>query len=636
VKIVIVGGVAAGMSAAARARRLDERADIVVLERDDYVSFANCGLPYYLGGDIENREDLLLQTPAGLAATLALDVRTGSDVLAVNRDARTVRVRVARDGQREMQEYDEPYDRLVLATGAKPIRPPLPGIDHPRVRTLRTVGDVDVLVDLVGSPRVRSALVVGGGYIGVEAAEALINRGLQVTLVELADQVLGPLDPEMAQEVSNELRRRGVDLRTGVGVTAFTDAPAAVAGFTDAPAAVAGFTDAPAAVAGFTDAPAAVAGFTDAATVRAELSDGSSVRAELSDGSSVRADLVLLAIGVVPDSKLAREAGLDVTARGAVLVDRHQQTSDPVIYAAGDCVQVVDTVTGAGVVVPLAGPANRQGRIAADHIAGRSSAYHSTQGTAIVKVFDLTAGGTGANEKSLRRMDIDYRVIYVHPNGHAGYFPGTAAMQLKLIFAPDDGKILGAQVVGRDGVDKRIDVLAVALRAGLTVFDLEELELAYAPPYGSAKDPVNMAGFQAANLLRGDVAFWYPRDWAAMPADTQVVDVRTPAEHAHCALPGSVNIPLQVLRGRLAELDPAHPVRLYCASGFRSYLSYRILVQEGFLDVSTLSGGTMTMQLAEPGLCRQLGGLDHLPGPVVSYTEDTVGCRVDAPAPLPA
>jgi len=524
----------------------------------------------------------------------------------VNRDTRTVRVQVARDGQREMQEYDEPYDRLVLATGAKPIRPPLPGIDHPRVRTLRTVGDVDVLVDLVGSPRVRSALVVGGGYIGVEAAEALINRGLQVTLVELADQVLGPLDPEMAQEVSNELRRRGVDLRTGVGVTAFTDAPAAVAGFTDA------------------------------ATVRAELSDGSSVRAELSDGSSVRADLVLLAIGVVPDSKLAREAGLDVTARGAVLVDRHQQTSDPVIYAAGDCVQVVDTVTGAGVVVPLAGPANRQGRIAADHIAGRSSAYHSTQGTAIVKVFDLTAGGTGANEKSLRRMDIDYRVIYVHPNGHAGYFPGTAAMQLKLIFAPDDGKILGAQVVGRDGVDKRIDVLAVALRAGLTVFDLEELELAYAPPYGSAKDPVNMAGFQAANLLRGDVAFWYPRDWAAMPADTQVVDVRTPAEHAHCALPGSVNIPLQVLRGRLAELDPAHPVRLYCASGFRSYLSYRILVQEGFLDVSTLSGGTMTMQLAEPGLCRQLGGLDHLPGPVVSYTEDTVGCRVDAPAPLPA
>ena len=625
-KIVIVGGVAAGMSAAARARRLDERADIVVLERDDYVSFANCGLPYYLGGDIENREDLLLQTPAGLAATLALDVRTGSDVLAVNRDARTVRVRVARDGQREMQEYDEPYDRLVLATGAQPIRPPLPGIDHPRVRTLRTVGDVDVLVDLVGSPRVRSALVVGGGYIGVEVAEALINRGLQVTLVELADQVLGPLDPEMAQEVSNELRRRGVDLRTGVGVTAFTDAPAAVAGYTDALSVRAELPD----------GSSVRAALPDGSSVRAALPDGSSVRAELSDGSSVRADLVLLAIGVVPDSKLAREAGLDVTARGAVLVDRHQQTSDPVIYAAGDCVQVVDTVTGAGVVVPLAGPANRQGRIAADHIAGRSSAYRSTQGTAIVKVFDLTAGGTGANEKTLRRMDIDYRVIYVHPNGHAGYFPGTAAMQLKLIFALDDGKILGAQVVGRDGVDKRIDVLAVALRAGLTVFDLEELELAYAPPYGSAKDPVNMAGFQAANLLRGDVAFWYPRDWAALPADTQVVDVRTPAEHAHCALPGSLNIPLQVLRGRLAELDPAHPVRLYCASGFRSYLSYRILVQEGFLDVSTLSGGTMTMQLAEPGLCRQLGGLDHLPGPVVSYTEDTVGCRVDAPAPLPA
>ena len=620
-KIVIVGGVAAGMSAAARARRLDEHASIVVLERDDYVSFANCGLPYYLGGDIEDREDLLLQTPAGLAANLALDVRTGSEVLAVNREARTVRVRAhgatggaddgaadneAGAGQGATREYDEPYDRLVLATGAQPIRPLLPGIDHPRVRTLRTVGDVDVLVDLVGSvgpvgpAQVRSALVVGGGYIGVEVAEALINRGLQVTVVELADQVLGPLDPEMAQEVSDELRRHGVDLRTGVGVTGFDGEPMAAAG------------------------------------LATESTRASSIRARLSDGSSVQSDLVLLAIGVTPDSRLARDAGLDVTDRGAVLVDSHQRTSDPVIYAAGDCVQVVDTVTGAGVVVPLAGPANRQGRIAADHIAGRSSAYRSTQGTAIVKAFDVTAGGTGANEKTLSRTGIDYRVVYVHPNGHAGYYPGTTAMHLKLIFAPDDGKILGAQVVGRDGVDKRIDVLAVALRAGMTVFDLEELELAYAPPYGSAKDPVNMAGFQAANLLRGDVAFWYPQDWPALPADAQVVDVRTPAEHAHCALPGSVNIPLQLLRSRLDELDPTRPVRLYCASGFRSYLSYRILVQHGFVDVSTLSGGTMTLQLANPGLCRLLGGLEHRPGPVVPHAEDTVGCRLDAPVPLPA
>ena len=442
--------------------------------------------------------------------------------------------------------------------------------------------------------------MVGGGYIGVEVAEALINRGLRVTLVELADQLLGPLDPEMAQEVSEELRRHGVDLRTGVGVTAFGDAPNAADGFTDGSL------------------------------------DDSSVRAHMSDGRSVDADLVLLAIGVVPDSRLAIQAGLDVSAGGAVLVDRHQRTSDPAIYAAGDCVQVVDTVTGANVVVPLAGPANRQGRIAADHIAGRSSAYRSTQGTAIVKAFEVTAGGTGANEKTLSTTGIDYRVVYVHPNGHAGYYPGTAAMHLKLIFAPDDGKILGAQVVGRDGVDKRIDVLAVALRAGMTVFDLEELELAYAPPYGSAKDPVNMAGFQAANLLRGDVRFWYPGDWPALPAEAQVVDVRTPAEHAHCALPGSVNIPLQELRSRLDELDPGRPVRLYCASGFRSYLSYRILVQEGFLDVSTLSGGTMTLQLANPGLCRLLGGLDHRPGPVVSHAEDTVGCRVDWPVPLPA
>ncbi len=591
-KIVIVGGVAAGMSAAARVRRLAEQATIVVLERDDYVSFANCGLPYYLGGDIENREDLLLQTPAGLAANLALDVRTGSDVLAVDRLARTVRVRES-DGGRE---YDEPYDRLVLATGAQPIRPPLPGIDHPRVRTLRSIDDVDALVDLVGSPQVRSALVVGGGYIGVEVAEALIHRGLRVTLVELAEQVLSPLDPEMAQEVSDELSSHGVDVRTGVGVTAFADSGNTGVG----------------------------------------LSPGSAAHAELSDGSSVDADLVLLAIGVVPDSRLARAAGLNVTDGGAVVVDRHQRTSDPAIYAAGDCVQVVDTVTGASVVVPLAGPANRQGRIAADHIAGRSSAYQSTQGTAIVKVFDLTAGGTGASEKTLSRMDIACRVVYVHPNGHAGYYPGTSAMHLKLIFAPKDGKILGAQVVGRDGVDKRIDVLAVALRAGLTVFDLEGLELAYAPPYGSAKDPINMAGFQAANLLRGDLACWYPRDWPAMPVDAQIVDVRTPAEHAHCALPGSMNIPLQVLRRRLAELDPARPVRLYCASGFRSYLGYRILVQEGFLDVSTLSGGTMTMQLAVPGMYRLLGGGQHGRGPVVSHAEDRVGCRLEVPVPLPA
>ena len=386
---------------------------------------------------------------------------------------------------------------MVLATGAQPIRPDLPGIDHPRVRTLRTVGDVDVLVDLVGSmgtagslgtaegSQVPSALVVGGGYIGVEVAEALINRGLRVSLVELADQLLGPLDPEMAQEVSNELQRHGVDLRTGVGVSGFDDD--------------------------------AGDDTTTGAGVTGESTGSPAVRVRLSDGSTLRADLVLLAIGVRPDSRLARDAGLDVTDGGAVLVDSHQRTSDPAIYAAGDCVQVVDTVTGAGVVVPLAGPANRQGRIAADHIAGRSSAYRSTQGSAVVKAFEVTAGGTGASEKTLRRTGIDYRVVYVHPNGHAGYYPGTSAMHLKLLFAPADGRILGAQVVGRDGVDKRIDVLAVALRAGMTVFDLEELELAYAPPYGSAKDPVNMAGFQAANLLRGDVAFWYPQEWPTLP-----------------------------------------------------------------------------------------------------------------------
>jgi NADPH-dependent 2,4-dienoyl-CoA reductase/sulfur reductase-like enzyme/rhodanese-related sulfurtransferase len=579
VKIVVVGGVAAGMSAAARARRLAESADIVVLERDEHVSFANCGLPYYLGGDIGDRDALLLQTPRSLAATLALDVRTRSEAVAVDRAARRVLVRDLRTGA----EYHEPYDRLVLATGARPLRPDLPGADHPRVRTMRTVGDTDGLVDLVRAGQVRQALVVGGGYIGVEVAEALRHRDVAVTLVELAPQLMGPLDAELAQLVADELVRHGVDVRTGVAVKGFTP---------------------------------------DANAPSTRLT------AHLADGSDVAADLVLLGAGVVPDTALARAAGLALTDRGAVVVDRHQRTSDPYIYAAGDSVAVTDPVTGAVGVVPLAGPANRQGRIAAECLLGRDSEYPGTQGTSVVKAFDLTAAATGANEKTLRRAGIEHHVVYTHPNGHASYYPGTAAMHLKLLFAPGDGRVLGAQIVGRDGVDKRIDVLAVALRAGLTVFDLEQLELAYAPPYGSAKDPVNMAGFQAANLLRGDVRFWYPRDWAALPAHTQLVDVRSPAEHEHCSLPGSLLVPLPTLRDRVGELDPHRPVRLYCASGFRSYLAYRVLVQHGFSDVATLSGGTMTMRAAVPQL-RRVVGAPAATAPIVTYAETGSGCELD-------
>lgn len=563
-KIVVVGGVAGGMSAAARARRLSEAAEIVVLERDQYVSFANCGMPYHIGGDIPERSSLLVQTPASLAENLDLDVRVGAEVVAIDPAAHTVTVREV-DGD---ATYVESYDKLVLATGASPIRPDLPGIDLPLVHSLRNLDDMDRIKDMVDAGSGR-AVVVGGGYIGVEMTEALRHRGWEVALLEAADQVLGPLDPEMAEQVQHELQRNGVELHLS----------------------------------------ATAQGFTEDSVI---TSDG-----------VLPADLVILAIGVRPDSRLARAAGLTTTERGAIVVDAHQTTSDPDIYAVGDAVQVTDTVTGQPTVIPLAGPANRQGRIAADHMFGRPSRYTSTQGTAIVKVFDVTAGGTGANEKQLRAAGLDYRKVYVHPNGHASYYPGTAAMHLKLLFAPD-GRVLGGQVVGYDGVDKRIDVLAVALRAELTVWDLAELELAYAPPYGSAKDPINMAGFQASNLLDGTVRLWYPEDWGKLPADAILLDVRTLEESQTCALPGSVNIPVQQLRQRVDELDRGRPIYVYCRSGFRSYLAYRALTGLGFSDVATLSGGTMTMEHAVPWLSASFA----VPGPVVTYAEDDRGCAL--------
>ncbi|MCU0280028.1 MAG: FAD-dependent oxidoreductase [Candidatus Nanopelagicales bacterium] len=572
-KIVVVGGVAGGMSAAARARRLSESTKIVVLERDRYVSFANCGMPYHIGGDIPSRDALLVQTPTSLAENLNLDVRVGHEVLAIDLAARVATVRDLESGR----TYSESYDKLVLATGASPIRPSLPGIDSPIVHTLRSLEDMDRIKAVVDQ-RPGRAVVIGGGYIGVEVAEALRHRDWHVTMLEAADQVLGPLDPEMAHQVQVELMRKGVELHLSTTAEGFTD---------------------------------------------------SSV---LSSAGTLPADLVVMAIGVAPDSRLAQTAGLDTTDRAAIIVDRHQRTSDPDVYAVGDSVQVTDTVTGRPTVVPLAGPANRQGRIAADHMFGRSAAYTTTQGTSIVKVFNITAGGTGANEKALRAAGLDYRRVYVHPNGHASYYPGTAAMHLKLLFSPQDGRVLGAQVVGYDGVDKRIDVLAVAVRAGLTVWDLAELELAYAPPYGSAKDPVNMAGFQASNLLDGTVDFWYPQDWGHLPDDAVVLDVRSPLENQECALPGSVNIPLQQLRARLTELDPARPTFVYCRSGFRSYLAHRLLTGSGFEHVATLSGGTLTMEHSVPWL--QVG--DTQPAAVVTYAEDDSECGLRILEPVPA
>lgn len=537
-RILVVGGVAGGMSFAARARRLDESAEIVVFERDPYVSFANCGLPYYVAGEISRREDLLLHTPQTLAESLNLDVRIGHEVVGIDRESRTITVRSATGTQ------VEPYDVLVLSTGAAPIVPPIEGLDQAAVRSrthvLRSVPDVDAIATLVDGGA-RTAAILGAGFIGLEMAEALVHRGVTVTLVDLADQVLSPLDPEMARTVQSELARAGVDVRLGVSATSI-----------------------------------------DAADVT------------LSDGSRIAADLVVLAIGVRPESDLAAAAGLELGVRDAIRVDEHSLTSDPHIYAVGDSVEVTNAVTDQVGVVPLAGLANRQGRSAADHLFGRQDHRPPALGTAIVRVFTVTAATTGASEKVLTAQGVPHHKVYLHPNDHAGYYPGASAIHFKLLFSPD-GRVLGAQGVGRSGVDKRIDVIATAIRAGMNVDDLAELELAYAPPFGSAKDPINMAGFMAQNLLRGDVTFWYGEDLPMLPPASVLLDVRTPREHARSALADSINIPHTELRERLDEIPTGRPVYAYCASGFRSYLAARVLTQRGF-EAATLAGGMATMK----------------------------------------
>ncbi|OIR17631.1 coenzyme A disulfide reductase [mine drainage metagenome] len=563
-KIVIVGGVAAGMSTAARARRLSEQANIIVLERSQYVSFANCGLPYHIGGDIKDRDQLLLQTPQTLAENLNLDVRTGHEVLAINQIERTITIK----NLTSADEYIETYDKLVLCPGASPIIPSLPGVDHPSIFTLRNIEDMDVIKTIVDQG-IKQAIVIGGGYIGVEMAESLRHRAIGVTLVELSDQIIPPLDQEMARDLQYHLEYHGVQLKLGVAAVSFADI-------------------------------------------------NGSVAVTLQDGTTLLADLVLLAVGVRPDVRLAQSAGLMLGSRGGIQVNAHMQTSDPNIYAAGDVVEVTDTITGDTVLVALAGPANRQGRIVADHIFGRDSAYTSTQGTAIVKVFEMTGGATGASEKILKAKKLPYLKIYIHPTGHASYYPGSTSMHIKLLFAPSDGVVMGAQVVGYDGVDKRIDVFATAIRAGMTVYDLEELELAYAPPYGSAKDPINMAGFVASNLLKGDINFWYAEDYQAAIGDNIIVDVRSAHEYQTWHIPSAINIPLGQLRNKLDTLPHDQPVFLYCRVGFRSYLAYRILVQSGFKNVKTLAGGSKTFcSYHRTPLCTGRPGV-----PFVAHAED--------------
>lgn len=553
-KIVIVGGVAGGASAAARARRLSEEAEIILIERSHYVSFANCGLPYHIGGKITERTRLLVTTPQMLRTRFRIDVRVRNEVTAIDPTAKEVEIKNLETGE----VIRESYDRLILSPGAEPVRPPIPGIESGSVLSLRNMEDMDRIIKALDGK--QHITVIGGGYIGLEMAEALRRRSINTTLVELASQVMGPCDPEMASILHQELKINGVDLRLGTSVTAFEET-------------------------------------------------GESLKLFLSSGQTLETGLAVLAIGVKPETTLAKSANLELGPRGGIKVNDHMQTSDENIYAVGDAVEVIDFITRTPSLIPLAGPANRQGRIAADNIFGRDSQYHDTQGTAICKVFNLAIGMTGLSEKAARKADIPFEKIYLHPASHASYYPGAASMSIKLLFDPENGKVLGAQAVGAGGVDKRIDVFAVAVRAGLTVYDLEEMELSYAPPFGSAKDPVNYAGFIAANVLRGDVRLCQVEEMHKPAAGQELLDVRTPGELTAGTIPGAKNIPLDELRERIGTLDKEKEYLVFCKVGVRAYLACRILEQNG-ISCKNLSGGYVTYQRSIDASVTEMPG-DH-------------------------
>lgn len=538
-KVVIVGGVAGGASAAARLRRNDETARIILFERGNYISFANCGLPYYIGGVIHEKSKLTVQTPERFRARFHVDVRTGSEVVAIDRPNKRVRVRRAAGGS----AYEESYDKLILSPGAEPIRPRLPGFDNPKVFTLRSLPDTFAIDDFCEQKKPRSAVVIGGGYIGIEIAENLHRRGITVTIAELSDHVIPPIDADTAAQLHNHLRSKGVRLLLNTGVSSIADA-----------------------------------------------NGGLSFR--LSDGREITADFSVLAAGVAPESTLARDAGLKTGLRGAILTDDTLRTSDPDIYAVGDAIQVTNAVSGAPSYIPLASPANRQGRIAADNICGRELRYGGAQGSSVLKVFDMTLAATGLSETALKAQKIPYRKSYTYSPSNAAYYPGGLPMSIKLLFAPDGGRILGAQALGFSGVDKRMDVIAAVVRLGGTVQDLTELELCYAPPFSSAKDPVNMAGYAAENILRGLVKPFYTEDTAGIdPEKELLLDVRTKAEFQNGTIPGAVNIPLDDLRTGLSGIPKDKPVFVFCQIGLRGYLAARILMQSGFTQVRNLSGG---------------------------------------------
>jgi NADPH-dependent 2,4-dienoyl-CoA reductase/sulfur reductase-like enzyme/rhodanese-related sulfurtransferase len=539
IKLLIIGGVAGGATAAARARRLNEAARIVLFERGEHISFANCGLPYYIGGVIPKREQLLVTTLRDFVDRYNIDIRIFSEVTRIDRSEREVEVKNLRSGE----TYRESYDKIILAPGAAPIRPPIPGIELPNIFSLRDIPDSDAIAGYIDARKPESALIVGAGFISLEMAENLVRRGCKVTIIEMLDQVMNVLDYEMASMVQEELERKGVICKLGCTATRFSK-------------------------------------------------EGDRIVVSTDTAGNMTADIVLVTVGVRPENRLAKEAGLEIGQTGGIRVDSSMRTSDPDIFAVGDAAEVKDLVTGAPVVVALAGPANKQGRIAADNAMGRSSVFKGSLGTSIAKVFDLSVAATGASEKRLLRYGIPYLTGYTHPASHASYYPGAQVMTIKLIFSPGDGLILGAQIVGPAGVDKRIDVLATAIKAGMTVYDLEELELAYAPPYSSAKDPINIAGYAAANILKGDVEQIV---WNELPdlcdKDDVLLDVRNAGElKSEGTMPGAVHIPLPQLRKKLSELDKRKRYVPFCAAGLRSYICHRMLVQHGFRSKS-LAGG---------------------------------------------
>ncbi len=549
-RILITGGVAGGATAAARARRLDENAKIILFERGEYISFANCGLPYYIGGVITKRDDLLVTTIEDFMFRYNIDIRNFCEVLSIDRENKKVEICDVSTGNK----YYEYYDKLILSPGAEPLLPPVKGIEYDNIYTLRNVPDTDRIKSFVDEKKPESAVIVGGGFIGLEMAENLLLRDIKVTIVELADQVMTTLDYEMASMIHEYLLDKKIELELGNGVTEFDK-------------------------------------------------EKDKISVKTSSGRKIICDFVIMSAGIKPENKLAVEAGLKIGNNGGIIVNDLMQTSDPSVFAVGDAVETKDYISGRPVMLPLAGPANKQGRIAADNASGRKASFKGTIGTSIAKVLDLVVASTGRSEKTLKTEKVPYLKSYTRSGSHASYYPGSESMTIKLLFSKDNGLILGSQIIGGKGVDKRIDVIATAIKGHLTVFDLEELELAYAPPYSSAKDPVNIAGFVAGNILKGDVETIYPEELYDLDLSEHIIlDLRTAPElKLSGKIDNSICIPVDELRGRINELDKTKTYILYCAIGLRGYIAWRILYQNG-IKAKNLSGGFLVYNYAVPNM----------------------------------